>query len=210
MIEMDHNLELYKLELEKNMSNIPEENLQEPKMNIFGPAIDASKFYFEEKEYREMFAKLISSSCDKSFNNKIHPYFVEAIKQMKPLDAALLKYFKDNNRYINLFPIVNLKLCNPDYSFKYISRQIFLTDITMVPNFYTASISNLIRLGFIEVSFSETLSDKKAYKIYENNIALKTTNSLVTNSIPENKSIELEKGIIFITKLGLDFISICI
>ena len=88
--------------------------------------------------------------------------------------------------------------------------EIFLTDITMVPNFYTASISNLIRLGFIEVSFSETLSDKKAYKIYENNIALKTTNSLVTNSIPENKSIELEKGIIFITKLGLDFISICI
>ena len=214
MIEMNRNLELYKLELEKNMSNIPEENLQEPKMNIFGPAIDASKFYFEEKEYREMFAKLISSSCDKSFNNKIHPYFVEAIKQMKPLDAKLLKYFKDHiSDDPAVFPIVNVILEKTDNSFTFISRQVFLTDLTMPLNFYSASLNNLVRLGLVEISYAETINDVNAYKIYNDSKTIQTIRSNTLKKKEDDKgknTVEFQKGIIFITQLGLDFISICI
>lgn len=71
VMERDHNLELYKKELKKQIGDIPPENLQEPKMNVLGPAIEASKFYFEEKEYREMFSKLIAASFDSSKSDGI-------------------------------------------------------------------------------------------------------------------------------------------
>lgn len=49
------------------------ENLQEPSLSIAGPALEASKFYLEEEELRNLFTKLIASSMDKSkMNSTIH------------------------------------------------------------------------------------------------------------------------------------------
>ncbi len=81
-----------------NVEKIKPENIQEPKLSIIGPAIEASRFYIEEEELRNMFAKLIASSMDKEKNSIIHPSFVEVVKQLSSEDAIFLKEFQKYGR----------------------------------------------------------------------------------------------------------------
>lgn len=92
------NVQKLQQSLLKNVSEIKPENIQEPKLNILGPALEASRFYIEEQELRDMFAKVIASSMDKEKNNQMHPAFVEIIKQLSPDDALFLKEFENTSR----------------------------------------------------------------------------------------------------------------
>ena len=92
-LRFGNQLKNFKQELENSTSNIQEENLQEPKMSIVGPALEASKYYFDEKEIRDMFVKLIASSMDSTYNGLVQHSFVEIIKQLSPYDAKLFASF---------------------------------------------------------------------------------------------------------------------
>ena len=59
----------YKSKIIEKIEKIPGDRLEEPKLRIVGPAIEASKYFIGEEECRDMFANLIASSCDSSFNN---------------------------------------------------------------------------------------------------------------------------------------------
>ena len=92
-------LEDYKKKITENIHGIPEDKLIEPPIRIVGPAIEASKYFVEEEYCRDMFAKLIASSCDSSKTKSVHPAFPEIIKQLTPMDAKFLMLFKNNNAY---------------------------------------------------------------------------------------------------------------
>ena len=62
--------------------------------------MEASKYYFEEKELREMFSKLIVCSLNSSKSNMVHPSFIEIIKQLSSTDAILLKKISEYNDFI--------------------------------------------------------------------------------------------------------------
>ena len=81
----------FKESLEKNISDIPTDNLCEPDISVVGPAMEASKYYFEQPEIREMFASLIAKSMDSEYSSSIHPAFVEIIKQLSPIDAVVFR-----------------------------------------------------------------------------------------------------------------------
>ena len=72
-------LENFKMSLEHKIADIPKGSLVEPKLSTLGPALEASKYYIEEEQLREMFAKLIASSMDNRVDSKVHPAFVEII-----------------------------------------------------------------------------------------------------------------------------------
>lgn len=210
-IEHDQNLFLYKDEIQKNMSAIPEENLQESKMNILGPALEASKFYFEEPQYREMFAKLIASSFDNRKNNAIHPFFIEAIKQMKPLDAYLISLFKEHHN----LPIVAYKFKKKKgYSINY--PYVFFEEGKQTNvDYFSASIINLQRLGFISVNFGEWFIDESKYEIYKNNIFFQSMVQQVSSLRQTDPNSEIQeyifdKGMMRLTPLGKNFLDICI
>ncbi|MDQ0202511.1 DUF4393 domain-containing protein [Pectinatus haikarae] len=78
-------LKAIQIETEK----IAPQNLQEPAIGILGPALEASKYYIDEKELRDMFAKVIAGSFDANKNAILHPSYIEIIKQLSPLDAKL-------------------------------------------------------------------------------------------------------------------------
>lgn len=207
-LESQHNLELYAQNLKDDISKIPEENLQEPKMNILGPALEASKFYFEEPQYREMFSKLIAASCDSRMNNKIHPFFIEAIKQMNPKDAQILLSFKKDN----IQPIVNYLLNSNDGS-KTIYNHVFFfandfSTFSTDPSFYGSILINLQRLGFIQIEYDRWLTDESKYQIFEMN-PIYQSQKQATQINPNLKPFEIQKGIVSITPLGLDFLNIC-
>ncbi len=64
-------------------------------MSIVGPALEASKYYFDEKEIRNMFANLIASSMDSTYNGLVQHSFVEIIRQLSPYDAKLFNTLEE-------------------------------------------------------------------------------------------------------------------
>ena len=119
-IKQEKYIEDYKKEVNKNLEAIPQENLKEPEMYIVGPAIEASKYYYEEAQFKEMFAKLIAASCDDRDNDKISPYFVEAIKQISHKEAMILTLFRDKKT--SALPIVNYRLILKTIGEKYYEK----------------------------------------------------------------------------------------
>lgn len=141
----DLNLQLLKDDIQRDVESIPQENLQEPKFSIIGPALESAKFYIEEEEIREMFAKLISSSMDNRKNNYTHHSFVEIIKQLSPSDAILLKHLYD----LVAIPSAEYKaITNPNGDHIKISS-ILIYDSPLDIQQTELSISNLSRVGLI-------------------------------------------------------------
>lgn len=90
-IKQQQNLKEFKKTISLSIDQIPDDNLKEPNMYIVGPAIESLKYYFEEDFYKEMFTHLISAACNTTYDEIIHPSFVEIIKQLSPIDALILK-----------------------------------------------------------------------------------------------------------------------
>lgn len=171
-IKQAANLEKYANEVKSGIEKIPEENIQEPKMSVVGPALEASKFYIEEDEIRGMFAKLIASSMDKTQSINIHPSFVEIIKVLSPLDAKnLYSLYHGGDETISKIRVTNKE--NKSYTDHF--NHIFLGNPECQDNnLIESSIDNLIRLKLVDVSYSEYKSDDSLYdKHRENELFLK-------------------------------------
>lgn len=224
--------------LNKNLEKIPQEEIQEPKYSILGPAIEASQYYLEEEELREIFAKLVSASFDARNNGKIHNSFVEKVKSLSSHDAKLLQlmkdlksiaiskyYIKKNNDNASIF--FNLIVC-----LAFGERDIEKTAI---------SIDNLIQLGLVRIDFDRYFQDDKQYEDFystslleslsicnpltdlrlkiqslleknysKNEIALDLNVSILDiEDCLEEKKVELKKGVCELTSLGNMFVNIC-
>jgi hypothetical protein len=79
----------------KKLQNVPKEQIQTPKTNLAGPAIEALRFSAQEPELQNMFANLLATAMDKQTSGDAHPSFVEIIKQLSPDEAKILYYMKD-------------------------------------------------------------------------------------------------------------------
>lgn len=171
-IKQAANLEKYANEVKSGIEKISEENIQEPKMSVVGPALEASKFYIEEDEIRGMFAKLIASSMDKTQSINIHPSFVEIIKVLSPLDAQnLYSLYHGGDETISKIRVTNKE--NESYTDHF--NHVFLGNPECQDNnLIESSIDNLIRLKLVDVSYSEYKSDDSLYdKHRENELFLK-------------------------------------
>ena len=210
-IKQQQNLEEFKNEINSNIESIPTDKLKEPTMYVVGPAIEASKFYFEEKHYKEMFAKLISATCDERYSDKISPYFVDAIKQLSPKDATLISNFTQKNE----LPIVNYILKTKDgHQNKYLNYVFYPNEPLQNANEHSSSLINLERLGLIKIDFQKWLADDSYYNKYQSDyhFTQKREELLKYVDQPQSryKDLELEKGIIELTPLGKDFINLCL
>lgn len=158
------NVEDFKSKLINNVSSIPKENIQDPKISIIGPALEASKYYFDEKEIRDMFANLIASSMDSTYNGLVQHSFTEIIKQLSPHDAKLFNSLEE--KFIINEHASRIRTNSFFYNYNY---NIFKSNINSSESniessrgyFYTnekfndygknyISLSNLKRLGLID------------------------------------------------------------
>lgn len=211
-IRQEKNLEEFKKEINKNIEAIPQDNLKEPTMYIVGPAIEASKYYYEEAQFKEMFAKLIAASCDDRDNDKISPYFVEAIKQIFHKEAMILTLFRDKKT--SALPIVNYRLILKTIGEKYYEKYVFIHDNPDNIRKYSDSLINLQRLGLVSLDFQNWLTDNNFYQIYKDNVFFKNTKQEILKNIEnpdfECKDFDIQKGILELTPLGKNFIDLCL
>lgn len=207
-LKQNYNLERFKENLNSNLQSIPEENIREPLMSIVGPAIESSKFYYEEEYYRKMFSKLIAASCDKSKINDVHPSYVEIIKQLSPLDAKFLEMFT----YYNTYPIAQISIIDqenkvtpcPNYlfNFKDNNNKFDFDEILLL----TATLENLIRLGIV-IKNSSVYELNYDYEQFRTNTIYKAFALTKEN---EGDKIRITKYRLELTNFGRNFINICL
>lgn len=198
---------LFLKDIVTEVSNIPIDQIQEPKLSVLGPALEASKYYIDDEELRSLFAKLIAASMDNSKNEVLQPAFVEIIKQMSPIDAKNLINLYDIKDKQN--PIVSIILESKDSkNYKEVFDHFYIENIGNISHVRVASsLLNLKRLGLIEINYGVFLSDENRYLSYENHPII---NQLKNEYNDDLYSMKLKKGLIKITNLGMDFCKICI
>ena len=91
---VDEKMYNFLIGLEEKCSKIPEDRLVKPPAYIIGPALETSKYYYEQDDLRNMFTNLIANLFDIQMYRAIHPAYIEIIKQLSPLDAKLLADFR--------------------------------------------------------------------------------------------------------------------
>jgi hypothetical protein len=204
-------LEAYKNEIAKAVSAIPDDNLIEPPMSIVGPALEASKFYIEEQELRKMFAKIIASAMDSRQSSYVHHAFIEIIKQLSPLDAEIIALFKENSRQV----IANVGIHKDFTLTRVFYRNVFLNnkncdDIELI----ASSLTNIERLGLLEISFEHPSWNDESYKPFEEHYTYKQmfNEARLASQFVELQDCKpwLQKGTVQASPLGKTFIKVCL
>ncbi|MCH5192235.1 MAG: DUF4393 domain-containing protein [Oscillospiraceae bacterium] len=191
----------FKRSLENEVNQIPVKNIKEPTLSIIGPALEASKYYYEEPELRNMFAKLVAGSMDD--RQKIHPCFIEIIKQLSPHDAKLLTLFSENpNR-----PICNVLEYDNSKKDSYLINKpnVFVSNEFPDIEANQLSLTSLDRAALIKLNFVETIHEKEAYNDLINACNIDRLNKRIGWD-----KYEIVKGAAILTPLGHSFISVCL
>ena len=201
-IKYSNDLEEYRKELAKSIEQIPEEKRVEPSIQTTAQALENSKYCLEEKELRQMFTSLISKSINSDFQKDIHPSFAEILKQMSPLDAKMIKVFKNSST-------LGFPLCR--YEIKENSGYITLLDNVFLeyPNtdlsLSSLSISSLARLGLIKTTHEDCFVDENTYIPFNEHPWFE----MLQQKFPDKK-IGVHHGMVFLTPLGRSFTRVCI
>ena len=216
------------------IAKIPIKELHEPRENIVRPSVSAIEDYGSEEHTREMFSKLIAASMDARKDKIAQQCFVEIIKNMSPIDAAILKEHFHHNIHMR---IVEIRTKNDGGSCQTEFENLCLVPYTNPSRedyeLYSASIVNLQRLGLIDIDYSGFIPPAESYdRFNETPIYEQVSRSIeqskqtleITQTYPNNYSaeqleelkviasrhIDIAKGRAKITPLGKAFVSTCV
>lgn len=206
-IKKEAELEAYRQSIINNLSKIPEEEIQQPKLSIVGPAIEASKYYIEETVLRDMFAKLIANACNASKADSVHPAFVECIKQMNPNDAILLTNLDGHGSLVDYCLTFKQKAGISDI----VAEGVHLSQkVPQYSQLNCLSISNLARLNII--TYDKLLSGDEIldYSMYENNILYHQCQQTVLANPNIYSQLTLKKYFFNVTAFGKAFKASCL
>ncbi len=201
-------LQQYKDELQEKLKKIPEEKLCEPDFQTVGTALENSKYCIRSDILRKMFVDLITNSMNVDMKNLVHPSLAQIINQMSPLDAKILSIFSKN--VINL-PICEYRLKEDDGYSVILTNVTFLFGTSNSIQLNSISLSNLERLGLIDITYATYVTDQALYQLakeYLDNIALKASNEANDKSL-FFKYI-MRKGKASLTPLGKTLIKVCL
>ena len=96
-LEKERLLGLFKKEITEGLLEIPPKNIQVPDQQIVALIMENIHLYLSIDDLRSKFAKLLASSADKSQSEYLHPLYVETIKTLSVTDARFLESLGDIN-----------------------------------------------------------------------------------------------------------------
>lgn len=229
-IKKEVELEEYAKLIRDKVSSIPSENIAPPPLHIAGPLLEASKYYIESFELRDMFATLLASSMDIRKSHIVHPSYVEIIKQLSPFDA---RFIKECGGTTGFTPTIDIKLksrsvdpeahrdsfINVFMNFIYTGLQNEKNSFTSAdPHMLSCCLNNLNRLGIIKINETMLVSHPSCYQELWSHPSCKAIiNQHLTDSMNEDPNCKLRlsdyaytKGSYITTSFGLDFFKACV
>lgn len=195
--------------VEKKLNNVPPEDVQQPKLHIAVPAIDALRYTGDEPELSDLYANLLATSMDKATAYRAHPAFVDMIKNMSPDEARIMRFISADEP--NSEALINIKHTNlatggftvPYRHLSLIGFKAICEHPLLTPNY----LDNLARLGLIEFPQYRLLSDEPYREIEDSPEVIKILEELRD---PTTHITEVEKMKLQITDLGKQFARTCV
>jgi len=204
-----YKLEAFEDDLKEKTKKIPLEHLQVPPTMIAGPTLEALRYTYDEAELREMYENLLASSMDNRIASQAHPSFVDAIRQMSPIDAQIINKLTDIGNNLRCFEITfRLKDLTNIYSNampNYFVEELY--DIAD-PFIISTSLINLQRLGIIRITESGLISGD--YDSIKKHPYVLERESLYRSSGKYDFDISIGKRALLMNNYGKQFAKICL
>lgn len=210
-ITYKYKLECFEEDLRREVENIPDNQVCEPKIMIVGPTLEALKYTYDEKDLRDMYVKLLATSMDISKAKIAHPSFVDIIKRMDSIDAQLFKHLTSLPRYINAIN-PNIGVVGTNKSYTHATPEWFIGwEVPGCDIFQTsASLIRLQYFGLIELMFDRTAGDE-GYVELETSDLLQKLLVKYNEIIPGvNKEIRCTRSVLYINDYGQEFAECCL
>jgi len=201
----------FKDDLKNKLSMIKDENIVQPSANIWGKTLESLRWNLddEEKYIRDMFENILVSDMDAEKKNKVRTAFIDIVNQLDNNDARFLKDIIAPNPYINLYSLRRyFRKRNTPKPSEYREITLLLDkngeDEKLYDGDFVRSFDNLKRLGLVE-------EDKGYWTNRERVDRYITKDRWIAMDDDLEYTINIEhKGRVEITKLGQDFIDICL
>lgn len=222
----EYNLEKTKKLLEAELAGVDPNKIIPPEAYVAVPAIQSIAYSMDSDELRSMYAKLLAKAMNTDYKDRVHPSFVEIIKQLSPLDAQNLKYITSAES-----PIAEYRLCleeranesalkvsvrlleaETDYFHMYSDGryELIMTNVFLQNpdekdlEVQSTSISSLQRLGLIRIHYDETANGADYAPFFQTQEYTNTKKSL-----REKGKLKVATGVTILTPLGAQFCRIC-
>lgn len=203
-----YKLEDFEDDLKEKTKHIPPENLQVPPTIIAGPTLEALRYAYDEDALREMYENLLASAMDSRIAFKAHPAFVDAIKQMTPLEAKIVETIAQS---IDTFKCAEITF-NIKNSTTYYSKAMpehFVEELYELgdPFIVSSSITNLIRLGIVKVTIlGLTGQNYDSFKTHPYVLSRKS----LFETFGKEFQIQISEHALILTDYGKQFAKICL
>jgi len=200
-------LESFEDDLKEKTKNIPPENLQIYPMMIAGSTLEDLRYTYDETELREMYENLLASAMDTRIVNQAVPSFVDAIKQMSPLDAVILQKFTELYQFACAG--ITFKIENSNRMYTEAMPTYFVTELADLEEPFSVSISitNLLRLGFLNIIDGRIKNyDYESFKAHPY-VQLR---SALFHSFGEPFKIEISEKVLKLNDYGRSFAKVCL
>lgn len=188
------------------LDKVGADHIVSPEPYVAVPAIQAISYAMNSKELRNLYANLLAKSMTDTQKDRVHPAFVEIIKQITPDEAKLLKTFVNKGAY----PLIDIRVITEgDGTFR-----TFIHNFTTIVegicedcNAFAKYIDNLSRLKIIEIPEDLCLAIDDAYIPLETHPEVIKT---LQKPLPEGERWEIHRKQFKITAFGKEFIDICV
>jgi len=190
----------------KKFEGVPVEKVVEPPANIAGPLMLAAGFTSEaDADLRELYAQLLSAAIHVDTRSKVHPAFVEILRQLTPAEARLLKPLSATNTH----PAIAV---GPAKDGAVLPGGV-LTGITpdgLDPQKLESEmlgLQNLQRLGVVQFDFNHVFVDEARYEAIQNGPAM---TQLLERLAAQEIAAGDKRGMLKVTEFGRLFLRSCL
>lgn len=197
--------EKFQQDLSQKASNIPLEQIVEPKASVAGPALQGLAFTHEEANLKDMYLSLLATAMDGRVASQAHPAFVEIIKQLDSDEADLIRDILQSRMPI---PIVEVRVAQVNQTGYSVLETHLLnlinsdTSLAVENPRVPAMVDNWMRLGLVDVDYTKQLNAENSYLWVESRPeVVRHREKLGTDT----HNITFANGVIIKTALGNQF-----
>lgn len=206
--EQQYNYERTKKLLAEKLKDVPPEKIVPPDNYVAVPALQQISYCFDSEELRDMYANLLSVSMQEDKKWKIHPAFVDIIKQLTPDEAKLLKVLPRS--IFRYHPILDVRIKHPNNN----GHQQLLSNYSNIaegvcdyPENICAYLENLDRLKLIKLDSDTHLINKAQYETLKQSQIIK---NITSRPLTDGDTYAFNEGIFSLTSFGLNFVNTCV
>ena len=208
----EYQIERTKKLLEMKLKDVTPEDVVPPEPYIAVPALQAISYSMDNDEIRSMYANLLAASMTKDIKEKVHPSYVEFIKQMAPDEARILRHIYLHKQ--GIIPVVTLRMEHPQKGgfdivpyFTVLYRTVEDLDFRTFEK-TAIYVDNLVRLQLLQIHDGSHITDTSVYDELERDVALTAVKN--ASQLPSEHSWKFKRTYLSITSLGKSFCAICL